>query len=737
MGGVAARLSLYAAVLAGVAAFALLFEEGGAAFATMAGAGVVALVVGSAGVYRFLLLPPVAALYTLVAVYGPPPLFSAAGWRSLFSEVRVDLYEAAGIMYLQPVPYEAHPGLFVLLVPLAVAVGVFATSATLYEGSPIFSIAILGITLGTLSTVSFEVGVGAYFAVFLSAAVGLLLFTGSPGRRSRRDEPAGGWQRGLLAGAAVVVLVTTLPQTPLSDAALRQGFVDWTRIGAGDTSRLATEADVGDYLNQGRETELLRVRSPEPLLWRGGTLDRFDGARWSSTTRPGEESGEQVASGVETSAVEQRFEVLSAETEILFGGYNVAAVSLSGAEQASDGSWSMGRTLSEGSSYRVLSEVPQPTDGQLRGAGTSYPEAVGERFLQMPEDRPAVIGETAERIEAEYDTRNPYETARAIERYLVHDGGFTYNLDVSYRRADRAIEEFLGDGREGFCTQFATSMALLLRDMDVPSRVVYGATAGEEVGEEEYVVRGRNMHTWVEVYFPGVGWYPFDPTPGIGVTAAMEENAPREDLGFGEQDIMPGSPEPGQDGSPETTGPSEDEASDGAGGDAVDEGAPAWPLYLIAPALLLSAGPLVKRALLSRGRPEDYHGDLTSRLADVLPPGTAAPARSPALTPSERVLYLSEAAGLGRAPFEEFARAYSDHLYSPNPGARVSTAHRRALREYGRLPLWRRALGALNPASLLHRGGRALSRAVARGGRRLRSGSARLRRTARWVRSPR
>src|SRR3712207_4583959 len=97
--------------------------------------------------------------------------------------------------------------------------------------------------------------------------------------------------------------------------------------------------------------------------------------------------------------------------------------------------------------------------------------------------------------------------------------------------------------KEGFCTQFATSMALLLRESGVPSRVVYGSTAGQENEPGEYVVSGSNMHTWVEAYFPGVGWYPFDPTPGFSMPAAMEANAPRPATSFStQQDILPDSP---------------------------------------------------------------------------------------------------------------------------------------------------------------------------------------------------
>ena len=83
---------------------------------------------------------------------------------------------------------------------------------------------------------------------------------------------------------------------------------------------------------------------------------------------------------------------------------------------------------------------------QLRGAGTDYPSVVVQRFLQLPGDTPPVVGETAQKIQRTYDPGTPYDEARAIEQYLTYDGGFTYNLDVSYRRADEAIEEFLGDG---------------------------------------------------------------------------------------------------------------------------------------------------------------------------------------------------------------------------------------------------------------------------------------------------
>jgi hypothetical protein len=94
----------------------------------------------------------------------------------------------------------------------------------------------------------------------------------------------------------------------------------------------------------------------------------------------------------------------------------------------------------------------------------------------------------------------------------------------------------------------------------------------------------------------------------------------------------------------------------------------------------------------------------------VLPPGRSAIADSPALTPTERILLLAGAVGIEEGPMREFARAYSDHLYSANVGSRpVYTAYRGALRAYEQLPRWRRALGAANPTSLLARAKRGAS----------------------------
>ena len=677
-------------------------------------AAAVGALVGSAGRWRFVLLVPAGAVYTIIAVYGMPPVLSPEKWTPFRWRIGNDVIDSAIAMYAQPVPYDLAPGALVMILPVVVIVSAFATTAALYEGSPVLSVAVLGLTIGVLSTVSFEDGAGPFFAVFLACAVGLLLSAGTVGGE-------GPGRAAFVAGAAVVALALLVPRLPLDDVTISPGMIDWTRIGTGGTSRLDVQADVGDYLEAGRDAELFRVRSEEPLLWRGGTLDSFDGIRWSDTTSPRQQDGTEIGAGVAVQEVDQEVEILNAKTDVLFGAYEIINTSGVFATRNSDASWTVEEQFEEGDTYQVSSLIPQPTEAQLRAGGTVYPTSVERKFLQLPDATPAVVGETADRIDRNYDTSTPYDAARAVERYLIYDGGFIYNLDVSYRRSDKAIEEFLGDGKEGFCTHFATSMALILRDMDIPSRVVYGATSGEERDDGEYVVTGSNMHTWVEAYFPGVGWYPFNPTPGFSMPSTMQANAPRPSIPTptsisGPQENNFAARQQLQDRAQQGQRQQETpQQNENVGATRDENGPPSWPFFVALPILLVAAIPVSKRLLAGRGRPEDLYADLTGRLRDVLRPGTGAVADSPALTPTEKVMLLAGSAGVDEEPVGRFARAYSDHLYSADRGEDgLTTSYRRALRAYGRLPLWKRALAALNPGSLLARAGSKVAAAKTR-----------------------
>lgn len=159
--------------------------------------------------------------------------------------------------------------------------------------------------------------------------------------------------------------------------------------------------------------------------------------------------------------------------------------------------------------YEGFSLVPAVPPPQLRAASSDYSERDRNLYLQLPAEIDPRIRELALQVTANAPT--PYDKAVAIEAYLKTQ--FAYTLDPGITSAD-PLAEFLFERRAGFCEYFASAMAVMLRTLDIPSRYVTGFLPGEynDVGED-YIVRASDAHSWVEVFFPGYGWIPFDPTP--------------------------------------------------------------------------------------------------------------------------------------------------------------------------------------------------------------------------------
>jgi hypothetical protein len=196
-----------------------------------------------------------------------------------------------------------------------------------------------------------------------------------------------------------------------------------------------------------------------------------------------------------------------------------------------DGGWftSIERRGRSGS-YTVFALLPLPSDARgglneasLRGAGDSYPAAMLATYTQLPDGAlgPASLS-LLEAIRASVpdgqDPDNAYDLARAIETYLSDDANFDYDADV---RAEVSAEcggmstvECFATIRRGYCDYYASTMAALLRESGIPARIAYGFLGGERSEDGVEVVGEELAHWWVEVYFPRVGWFPFDPTGG-------------------------------------------------------------------------------------------------------------------------------------------------------------------------------------------------------------------------------
>jgi transglutaminase-like putative cysteine protease len=160
-------------------------------------------------------------------------------------------------------------------------------------------------------------------------------------------------------------------------------------------------------------------------------------------------------------------------------------------------------------SYEVLSDTGLPSPEELRQASSDYPAEIRRVYLPTP-DLDTRVAELAKQVMA--PATNNYDRAVALEQHLRSN--YTYTLDPQGIDADNPIGSFLFQARSGYCEYFAAAMAVMLRSQGIPARLVNGFQTGtyNRFGKD-FVVRGRDAHSWVEVYFPEYGWIPFDPTP--------------------------------------------------------------------------------------------------------------------------------------------------------------------------------------------------------------------------------
>ena len=164
------------------------------------------------------------------------------------------------------------------------------------------------------------------------------------------------------------------------------------------------------------------------------------------------------------------------------------------------------------SRYEAESDIATPRPQELRSAGRSYPPQVRDVYLSLPALDPR-IPRLAAQITSSSTT--DYDKAAALENYLKTRFGYT--LQLPRTKVKDPVANFLFERRQGHCEYFASAMAVMLRTLGIPSRVVNGFHSDEFNDlTDNYVVRARNAHSWVEAYFPGYGWQTFDPTPSVG-----------------------------------------------------------------------------------------------------------------------------------------------------------------------------------------------------------------------------
>lgn len=174
--------------------------------------------------------------------------------------------------------------------------------------------------------------------------------------------------------------------------------------------------------------------------------------------------------------------------------------------------------LAFGERYTVLSTVSRATDRELRSVPSVFP-AWTEYYLQLPSSLPVEVRNLAIELTRPYD--NPYDKAIAIQNYL-RSIEYSFEIEPVPANAD-AVAFFLFQQKKGYCDYYASAMAVMLRAVGIPARVVTGyVLTTQESGGQSYLVTEQDAHSWPEAFFPGYGWIEFEPTPARSLASRAE-----------------------------------------------------------------------------------------------------------------------------------------------------------------------------------------------------------------------
>ena len=292
----------------------------------------------------------------------------------------------------------------------------------------------------------------------------------------------------------------------------------------GDTLPLQGKVKLDD------EEVLLRVVAPEPFYLRGAVYDEYTAQGWKvsdATTRPllGT-SIDAAALGTPQTRSQLRRPVAievtverSVTSRRLFSvgdplTSDVEARLLTSEQDREPIGLVPDSRVRDGDTYSTVGTVSAATVETLRDSGRNYPQAVQDRYLQIPDDLSPEVVQLAQDLAG--DLEEPYAIARRVESFLRDQYVFDLGIADPPPRRD-AVAYFLFDARRGYFDHYASAMAVLLRTLDVPARVVTGFALDDadfDSDSNAYLVTESRAWTWPEVYFEGLGWVEFNPTPG-------------------------------------------------------------------------------------------------------------------------------------------------------------------------------------------------------------------------------
>jgi len=425
----------------------------------------------------------------------------------------------------------------------------FSTHAlAIRSGSPLLA-AIPSAALSTFAGIVVGDGPRPAYAVFFLVALFALLFSDSL-RRVRQWGPLRAW--GQFGHRRFAAATTTRGARRVTVAAvglavllpgLLPGFRSGSILDVGNRAGGGIAVDplvsVTASLKNSHPVQLFQVRSDEPTYWRWLSLDHFDGTSWSTDDLKVDD-GRTVRSGhdlpvtplddlkvspkdgfpvADVTSLTQVVTMLNPPGEWLPAAYRPESVSLPGGgplryDPVIGAAVVPDPGISSGFVYQVTSRVVDPTYRQLDRVTYDVTDPALRPYTQLPDPTLRDMQPLASQIARDQST--PFRQILAIQRFF-RSGQFQYSTHVPGRHDTNFLVRFITRDRKGFCQQFATAMAVLVRALGYPARIAVGFTQGTfDPATKSYRVSTANAHSWVEVYFPGFGWLPFEPTPGPG-----------------------------------------------------------------------------------------------------------------------------------------------------------------------------------------------------------------------------
>jgi transglutaminase-like putative cysteine protease len=302
-----------------------------------------------------------------------------------------------------------------------------------------------------------------------------------------------------------------------------------------------------------KHTTVFEVISPRPLYWKATTLSEFNADHWQgapailypypSTSSVGFPETllpeKAVTSDRSRDIVQATIKVDGLADQHLLSTGQPLRYDISpgiAATLYTDGTLYADRDLSRGTTYTIRAYAPDPSPRQLSQAGTQFPQDVTSGIVVNTNQLPIYPAQSdaanlAQIIGPQFESAvqqvwhrsgadqagSEYGAVVAVEAYL-RAKPFRYDQTPRYRKGVPVLVDFMTHAHAGYCQMFAGAMALVLRTHGIPVRVAVGFTEGSASSTNHYVVQDRDAHAWVEAYFPGYGWLPFDPTPSRALT---------------------------------------------------------------------------------------------------------------------------------------------------------------------------------------------------------------------------